>query len=342
MTSTSIEVSDTAERSAQGERPWLSVIIPTFNGESFLREALASVEQQARAGVEVIVVDDGSTDGSLALIRSFAARMPLVLVANEHRGNWVASSNEGVRRASGEWITFLHQDDGWAPGRVARLRAVIEQHPELQFVVHDAWFADGQSRFVGAYEPALRAERVLAAADALGPLIVQNTIAISCVAFRRDAYLRVGAMDEAWRYTADWKLWLHLMSLGCTYRIAEPLGFFRIHMASQTTHMSKSSSGFLAEQRHVQEEFTGLVEQSIARAGDYLTAARLSSYGNAILAAAWEGKYRGCVELLRELGMPSSQTVLVFMQCSRLGQRTAARLRAFLVGKLAGLVMGSA
>jgi glycosyltransferase involved in cell wall biosynthesis len=315
--------------------PWLSVIIPTFNGEHFLRSTLATTEAQNLAGVELIVVDDGSTDRSLEIVREFARRLPITILANEHRGNWVASTNEGIRNAKGEWITFLHQDDGWEPSRLARLRDVVARHPTLQFVVHDAWFADQHGHFVGPYSPPWEAGRLLRAEDVLGRLIIQNTIAISCVAFRRDAFLSIGAMDEAWLYTADWKLWMNLAALGATYHLPEALGFFRIHVDSQTSKMSKSSATFLLEHRHVQEEFAGLVAKTVEDSPRYLAAARFNSYGNVILAAAWSRNFRACGALLKEVGVPSVGTVSCFLQYSRFWQRIRPRLQSFIASKRA-------
>jgi glycosyltransferase involved in cell wall biosynthesis len=308
--------------------------MPTFNGEQFLPATLETVEMQNLVGVEIIVVDDGSTDHSLDIIREFAKRLPITLVANDHRGNWVASTNEGVRRARGEWITFLHQDDGWGPARLDKLSAVIQRHSAVQFIVHDAWFADRQGHFIGAYSPPLSHGRLLNADEVLAPLMIQNTIAISCVAFRRSAFLHAGLMDEAWRYTADWKLWLKLGALGGTYHISEALGFFRIHTDSQTSKMSKSPELLLSEHLHVHEEFTELFQQTVTGSARYLAAARFNFYGNVILAAAWDRRFDACARLLREMGVPSLGTVAILVRYSRVWQRVRPRLQSFLVQML--------
>lgn len=308
--------------------------MPTFNGEQFLRATLATVEMQNLAGVEIIVVDDGSTDHSLNIIREFAKRLPITLVANDHRGNWVASTNEGARKARGEWITFLHQDDGWVPARLDKLSAVIQRHDAVQFIVHDAWFADRQGNFVGAYSPPLSHARMLNAAEVLAPLMIQNTIAISCVAFRRSAFLHAGLMDEAWRYTADWKLWLKLAALGGTYHMPEALGFFRIHTDSQTSKMSKSPELFLSEHLHVHEEFAELVQQTVTRSARHLAAARFNVYGNVILAAAWDRRFDACARLLQDMGVPSLATLVICVRYARFWQRVRPRLQSFLVQTL--------
>jgi glycosyltransferase involved in cell wall biosynthesis len=101
--------------------PWLSVVVPTYNGAAYLPAALESVAAQADDGVEVVAVDDGSTDATPAILESFAGRLRLTVV-RRRVGNWVANTNLGLEHARGEWVCFLHQDDLWRPGRLAAVR----------------------------------------------------------------------------------------------------------------------------------------------------------------------------------------------------------------------------
>jgi glycosyltransferase involved in cell wall biosynthesis len=96
--------------------PWLSIVLPAWNGERHLPAALESVLREGTRGYEVVAVDDGSTDSTPDLLRSFAARLPLRIVRSPTRGNWVAASNAALREARGRYACFLHQDDLWMPG----------------------------------------------------------------------------------------------------------------------------------------------------------------------------------------------------------------------------------
>jgi glycosyltransferase involved in cell wall biosynthesis len=304
--------------------------MPTFNGEQFLRSALESVATQVLEGVEVLVIDDGSVDGSLEIVREFALRFPIEIVSKEHRGNWVTSTNDGIRMAQGEWISFLHQDDGWDASRLTQLRTVVDRVRNVDLIVHDSWFADQDGNFLGNYSPPIPSARVLTSSDVLPALIVQNTIAISSVLVSRKALLEVGLMDEEWRYTADWKLWMALALSGNVYYFPKRLGFFRIHVGSQTAKLSKDPTRFLAEYRHVQDQFSEGLRNISVRAEQYLEAARFNSYLNVVLATAWEFKFGECWRLLARMDIPGYHAMMHFTRSARFWQRIYPRIRSFL------------
>jgi Glycosyl transferase family 2 len=214
-------------------KPFLSVVMPTYNGQQFIAAALASVrDQQHRESIELLIVDDGSTDRTLAIVQEFANVLPIRLITPGRLGNWVAASNIGLREASGEWACFLHQDDLWLPGRLGRLWGEMER-ADGALIVHDAEYVgpDGQRLgpwtcpfSPGAIPPDLFIER----------LLVQNFIAIPSPVFRRDAVIQSGGLDEALWFSADWDLWLRLGALSPTRFIGETLCAFRVHPASQT------------------------------------------------------------------------------------------------------------
>ena len=99
-------------------RGLLSVVMPTYNGEKFIAAALESVRAQAVDRLELVVVDDGSSDGTLDIVRDFAKSLPIRLITPGRIGNWVAVSDLGLREATGDWACLLHQDDLWLPGRL--------------------------------------------------------------------------------------------------------------------------------------------------------------------------------------------------------------------------------
>jgi glycosyltransferase involved in cell wall biosynthesis len=109
----------------------VSVIVPVFNGERYLREALGSILEQEYAAREIIVVDDGSTDGSATIV---AKEFPGVRYRfQEHAGLSVAR-NTGLEQAEGQWISFLDADDLWAAGKLQRQIECLASHPELEAV----------------------------------------------------------------------------------------------------------------------------------------------------------------------------------------------------------------
>jgi glycosyltransferase involved in cell wall biosynthesis len=237
-------------------RPWLSVLMPTFNGAAYLAAALESIAAQVQDDVEVIALDDGSTDGTLALLRHYADRLPLQIVARGRVGSWVANTNHGLSLARGEYVCYLHQDDCWLPHRLATLKARALAHPGVALLLHSSFFIDTAGRRLGTWRCSLPPYRLLHADDVLERLLVQNFIAIPAPLFRREAALRVGGMDEGLWYTADWDFWLKLASIGQTFYDPRPLACFRIHALSQTMRQSRDGSEFRRQheavlQRHL-------------------------------------------------------------------------------------------
>ncbi len=216
-------------------KPLLSIVMPAYNGEAFIAAALKSVSDQqseASLALELVIVDDGSTDRTLEIARGFADALPLRIITPGRLGNWVAASNLGLREATGEWACFLHQDDLWLPGRLKRLQGEM-QRAQGSLILHNATYVDPGGESVGPWTcplptgpvpPALFIER----------LLVQNFIAIPSPVFRRRAVIDSGGLNEALWFSADWDLWLRLGRLGPVHFINETLSGFRIHPASQT------------------------------------------------------------------------------------------------------------
>lgn len=230
--------------------------MPTYNGENFISAALESVRTQGTDGLEVVVVDDGSTDRTLEVVRGFAKEIPLRLITPGRIGNWAATSNIGLREAKGEWACFLHQDDLWLPGRFSRLRRESDA-VQGALILHNAMFVDPDGRQLGPWTCPL-SQGVVSPDELIEHLLVQNFIAMPSPMFRRAAALGSGGMDEALWFTADWDLWLRLGALGPVSFVAETLSAFRVHPASQTV----SRTVFRGE---CEQQLTTVLQRHLAR-----------------------------------------------------------------------------
>jgi glycosyltransferase involved in cell wall biosynthesis len=124
--------------------PLVSVIIAFLNGEQYLPEAIDSVLAQDTPNWELILVDDGSTDGSTAIARQYAAQWPGKVIYCEHEGHVnkgvSASRNYGVRQATGELIAFLDADDVWLPAKLSAQVAIFQQHPGIGMVAEPSLY----------------------------------------------------------------------------------------------------------------------------------------------------------------------------------------------------------
>jgi glycosyltransferase involved in cell wall biosynthesis len=178
----------------------LSVVMPCHNGAAYLAEAIASVRAQTRPAKEILVVDDGSTDGSAELAARLGARV-LRTAGREGPG---AARNLGIREASGDAIGFLDADDVWEADHCAGLLALLERYP-------DAALAFARARTFGACEKEMgRPIPDEEARPMLHALLGRNPIVQSAVVARRDALLAAGGYRPDLRHAEDYDLWLRL------------------------------------------------------------------------------------------------------------------------------------
>ena len=136
--------------------PAISVIVPVYNGERFLAEALRSIGQQDYQPLEVLVVDDGSTDGSAAI----AVAQPGVRVLRRAHGGLGATLNHGIAQATGELFAFLDADDHWLPDKLTRQVRALMANPALDMVFgHVRQFrqadADGEIAIISEAQPGI-------------------------------------------------------------------------------------------------------------------------------------------------------------------------------------------
>jgi hypothetical protein len=303
----------------------LSVVMPTYNGERYVAAALESLLGQRDADVELVVVDDGSTDGTVDLVEQATRGTPTRLLRPGRLGNWVAASNLGLRAARGEWCCFLHQDDLWLPGRLARLRAELPSTPGA-LLLHDARYVDPAGEPLGDWTCPLPAGDV-DPEDFLERLLVQNFIAIPSPTFRREVALAQGGLDEQLWFSADWDLWLRLGAAGPVRHVREPLAAFRIHPESQTAARP-------AGLREWEQQLATVLDRHLlrwtgagARRRRVVRAAKASVTVNATLAAAARGAAVSLVTpALALLGL-GPLGWRRYLRDSRLVERVGARLR---------------
>lgn len=123
---------------------WVSVIVPVFNAERFVAQALATVAAQTYGPIELLVVDGGSTDGTEALVQAatpaHTAQHGPVRWLRQTGTGLAAAWNSGLAAATGEWVAFLDSDDLWSPDKLTQQVAYLRAHPQAQFVIGQVMF----------------------------------------------------------------------------------------------------------------------------------------------------------------------------------------------------------
>jgi GT2 family glycosyltransferase len=307
--------------------PWLSVIMPTYNGAAYLTETLASIEGQGDDQIEVIAIDDGSSDGTLTILRAHAKRLPLRIIPRQRVGNWVANTNFGLRQARGRYVCFLHQDDLWLPGRLQTLRHLMKHEPHAELLLSASRYIDSRGRWLGTWRSPLPAGR-LEEGTVVERLLVQNFIAVPAPICTRAAALAVGGLDEALWYTADWDFWLKLAATSPAVYCPRPLAAFRIHSQSQTAQ-GVARAGEMRRQIEVVLN-NHLPAWDVAHPGRPAVGktARLSMEVNYALAAFAYGDRPNWLALACSLVTLGPSGWYRFFRDSRIVERVAAQVKA--------------
>lgn len=211
--------------------PTISVIIPNFNNAAYVATAITSVLVQRAADLEIIVVDDGSTDDSGAVITHFGERVRYLRQANQ---GLAGARNCGIRAAQGEWIALLDADDQWLPSYLATMTELTKRRPDgaLYYCAAQCMDQHGQElpRVVGA--PVGPPETTYQA------LVRANFLIPSTILVRRQAVVDAGLFDPQLRACEDWDLWLRLGPQRRLIGTAACLVRYRVHPTSLSANLA--------------------------------------------------------------------------------------------------------
>lgn len=232
-------------------KPSVTVLIPCFNTAPYLAATLQSVLRQEFAPVEVILVDDGSSDGTLEIIQQFALRHSMIkVIALAGNQGVVAARNAGLAQASGDYVAMLDGDDIWTPDALALRVALAQQYPDADLVATDfAWFEDelpsepvgriglgprGRSQFASSFadgEPAFLQKPFDATAST-------HFVWTGATLIKRVALTAVGNFEASFEGPEDTLLWLRLAQRGAFVFSPRISAFYR-QRAGSLVHTQK-------------------------------------------------------------------------------------------------------
>jgi glycosyltransferase involved in cell wall biosynthesis len=232
-------------------RPLVSVLIPAYDVEEFVAAAIESALAQTYPHVEVVVVNDGSTDGTADAIAPFRER--IVYVDQPNRG-LAGARNAAIAAASGSVLALLDADDLWLPDRLEHCVTLLEQRPELGLVTSDAFLIEegvkterrcyGDRRiypFPGPGE------------DQLDIISKRNFLFVSVV-FRRNLVDEFGGFDESMARAEDYELWTRLLLAGARVGyVPDPLGYYRRRPGSLSASPDQWDAHLDVLERHLPE-----------------------------------------------------------------------------------------
>ena len=200
----------------------VSAVVPAYNRAVYLREAIDSALAQGFEGLEVVVVDDGSTDATPEILRGYGDRFR---VHRQENAGQSAAVNRGVDLARGEFVAFLDSDDAWLPGKIARAVALLDAEPAAALLYAAVEMMDGDGRAI----PDPRPPRRTPSGAVLASLLEENFVRTPTAVFRRKAFLEAGGYDPALRCVNDWDMWLRLATGRPVLRDPVPAARYRLH-----------------------------------------------------------------------------------------------------------------
>ncbi len=244
--------------------PKVTVVTTVYNSAPYLTACLDSLLNQTFTDFEVLIVDDGSVDGSDRIYNQYASRDDRIRVLRFESNHGVGYCRAAsLRKARGEYIAVLDSDDIAAPHRLERQAAWLDEHPNTVLLASHFGIIDHYNNLIGAAELALNTLEIR------WRLIFGNCLGHSTVMFRRQAALNCGGYDPAFRLGEDMDLYSRLICLGTAEMIPEQLSFWRTHSHSltKTDSVDRINAGYvqlvvLSIKRHLRTD----VPQDVAAA----------------------------------------------------------------------------
>jgi glycosyltransferase involved in cell wall biosynthesis len=222
---------------AQTPIPFFSVVMPVYNRERYVREAIESVLAQDDADFELVVVDDGSTDRSVAIIRSI--QDPRIRLLHNDHGGGASARNKGLSAARGEFVVWIDSDDRQAKGALAALRRSIVENPGSDVFYGDLEIFD--DNFPGQVHRTRYADYQ---GKSLLPMLVQaNCLPNPGTAVRRSLYQQHGGYDTTFTRCHDYQIWTRLADTADFKKVDEILCHWRQHGESLSSAKSRAFEG---------------------------------------------------------------------------------------------------
>lgn len=264
--------------------PLVSIIIPTYNAERFIEEAVASAQNQLQGRVEIIIIDDGSTDSTPALIDRMASQDPRIRIEHQANAGPSAARNRGLRLANGEFVCFLDADDTVHAAKICRQLTAIER-AGAGIAYSDYYTTDED------LVPETIVSTGLQMSTVAEQLPFQNVFPVHAALIRRQVIEQVGFLDESLRGAEDWDYWIRCASVTSIVHVPGALCSYRRHGAQSHNDRDVMRS---SQQRVLRKNYP-------ARSAERVTAMAGFYWGDAKYQYFHRHRLKAAVSLLRFL-----------------------------------------
>ncbi|HSC74751.1 MAG TPA: glycosyltransferase [Pseudomonadales bacterium] len=227
------------------DSPLVSIIVPAYNYAGFVAEAIHSALQQSHRNIEVIVVDDGSTDDTAAIVRGLTEKDTRILYVHQKNRGLSAARNTGIQHSTGEFIVLLDADDTLHPQKIQAHLEHFRQMPAMDISYgRSRYFLSGKPQATFAsfeldnqdWMPCVSGS----ASTVLPALIVNNIMPVCSAMLRRSVVTRVGDFDTTLKSLEDWDYWLRAAAGQCVFGFSEDerlAAYIRVHDTSMSQNV---------------------------------------------------------------------------------------------------------
>ena len=243
----------------------VSVIMPAFNAEKFIKDAIISVTRQTYPHWELIVIDDGSTDSTAAIVKEYASLDDRIKYVHQENAGQGQARNHGLKVAKGHYVAFLDADDQWLPEMLLTQVKTIFRH-KADLVFSDAYVFEnspypGQTIKISAgfYQ----------GEEAIQKFLLENYVPILTVLAKRSVIEQVKGFSELKDIHEDYHLWIRLLIEGYSfYGLDMPLAYYRVHAGSSSSGEGKMqflTVNTLQDIGTSRPRYSSLINQSLHR-----------------------------------------------------------------------------
>jgi acetyltransferase-like isoleucine patch superfamily enzyme len=254
--------------------PKVSIIIPAFNAAATIIETLKSTQSQEFQDFEIIVVDDGSTDATVEVVRR---EFPDVRVIQQENTGPAAARNHGVAEAQGEWLAFLDADDTWLPWRLSLQLELAKQCPGAVMFCGLTVDLDDDNGLTPPTTPPSTSMLDIKS------FVIGNPVATTTVLLKKSTFDQAGGFDTLFRGPEDYELWMRIAKIGEIYKIWVPLCRYRCEMGS----LSMDDGKFLPQVLAVLDKAYG--QDGVLRPHGRKSRAKAQQYSSASWMAFCQG-----------------------------------------------------
>ncbi len=257
--------------------PMVSVVMPAFNAARYIDTAIRSVRRQTLSDLELLIVDDGSSDETPAIVERHAAADARIKLFRQTNGGPGPARNTAFRAARGQLFAFLDSDDEWAPSFLEQQVSLLAARPEVDVIFGNAWCRGGPHDGRPARSAAPDGRRLR-----LADILADDSLHFIMAVFRRGVFDRIGGFNPSFLTNEEYEMWLRSGLAGFTFaRNPQPLGWYRCRPDSLSASDTRMLEGVLRVLAHTrpllpeQSRERAILDQSTKRYEADLAAARV-------------------------------------------------------------------